>query len=569
MQFDALRCSLIFVCAFCLSLNGFTQERHPPDGEAVLLERVRTLFDAGRWDAVVFLSPVNPEAPAEFDYCRGMALAHLQRWQEARAAFEAGREKAPRDARFPLELGGIAFKQARLDEARSLLKQAVRLDPTGAYGTDFLASIYFLDGNLEAALKLWNRVDKPQIQDVVVAPDLRINRVLLDHAFAFSPRSLLTLKEYDASRTMVESLGVFSSPRFDMVPRDDGTFDLRFRALEKNGWGNSWLEGLASLLRGAVYQTLYPEFFNMGGSAWNSRSLVRWDAQKRRVNTSLSGPIASNPKTRVRVTLDARRENWDLESTTASQAGVARFFTMSTWTAGADLQTILGRRTSLSNGFTITGRRFRFPSGASETNPSVFRTGTTLKYDAGLRQSFAIAESRMELGWSANSELGKLLGRNNRIFQKTSGTFKWQWLPQARGTDYRLSERLSAGAIAGTAPFDELYNLGMDRDNEFYLRGHSGTRNGEKGAGPLGSSYILSSSEVDKLVLQSDFWRLSLAPFLDTGRTFDDTRGLGSRWLWDAGIELRLTVFSRLTLSISYGRDLHSGRGAVFTNVTR
>ncbi len=128
---------------------------------------------------------------------------------------------------------------------------------------------------------------------------------------------------------------------------------------------------------------------------------------------------------------------------------------------------------------------------------------------------------------------------------------------------------MSAGAAAGPVPFEELYSLGMERDNQVYLRGHSGTMNGEKGPGPLGTGYILSSSELDKIVHRNGYWQLILVPFLDTGKTFDRAGIFGSRWLWDSGLELKLTVFDRLTLSVSYGRDLRDGGGAVFTNVTR
>ena len=33
-----------------------------------------------------------------------------------------------------------------------------------------------------------------------------------------------------------------------------------------------------------------------------------------------------------------------------------------------------------------------------------------------------------------------------------------------------------------TATFDELFELGMERDNDLWLRGHVGTRDGRKGA---------------------------------------------------------------------------------------
>src|SRR2546425_5061076 len=42
------------------------------------------------------------------------------------------------------------------------LHAALRLNPQDAYSSEFLATIYFLEGNIEAALKYWNPEDKPR-----------------------------------------------------------------------------------------------------------------------------------------------------------------------------------------------------------------------------------------------------------------------------------------------------------------------------------------------------------------------------------------------------------------------
>ena len=59
----------------------------------------------------------------------------------------------PGDTRFPLELAGVAFQQKLYPAVARHLLQALQLDPTDSYGNDFLGTVYFLQGNLEAALK--------------------------------------------------------------------------------------------------------------------------------------------------------------------------------------------------------------------------------------------------------------------------------------------------------------------------------------------------------------------------------------------------------------------------------
>jgi len=93
----------------------------------------------------------------------GIGLGAHGRWSAARLAFEAGVRKAPNDSRFRVELAGIAYKQKDFRTAKDNLHRALRLNPQDAYSREFLATIYFLEGNLEAALKYWNPEDKPRL----------------------------------------------------------------------------------------------------------------------------------------------------------------------------------------------------------------------------------------------------------------------------------------------------------------------------------------------------------------------------------------------------------------------
>ena len=86
---------------------------------------------------------------------------------------------ASQDKRFPVELAGVAFKQKRYPEAAAWLRRGLKIDPTDAYAKDFLGTVYFLQGNLEAALKYWNRIDKPQIESVRTDHSVRIRPALL------------------------------------------------------------------------------------------------------------------------------------------------------------------------------------------------------------------------------------------------------------------------------------------------------------------------------------------------------------------------------------------------------
>ena len=135
------------------------------------LAEIKQLLAEERWQEIVRLAEAETARSSDLNYYYGIALARLERWDDAKRAFQEGLKQQPSDKRFPLELAGVSFKQKNYAEAADYLRRALRLDPADTYANDFLASVYFLQGNLDAALKYWNRVSKPQIEEVQFDPD--------------------------------------------------------------------------------------------------------------------------------------------------------------------------------------------------------------------------------------------------------------------------------------------------------------------------------------------------------------------------------------------------------------
>jgi len=175
---------LIFLLLLLFVPTRVLPQAGNPAAEKV--SETKKLYDAGNWDGVVRAVEQSPEEPADLLLFRGLALAHLQRWEEAKAAFTVGLAKAPGDPRFPVELAGIAYREKRFSEAKRELRQALAMNPKDDYANNFLASIYFQEGNLEAALQYWNRAGKPKLEDLTFEPKLRLQPLVLDRAFAFA-----------------------------------------------------------------------------------------------------------------------------------------------------------------------------------------------------------------------------------------------------------------------------------------------------------------------------------------------------------------------------------------------
>ena len=137
---------LLLACVFLISpAYAFSGANEDP-------AKVENLIAQQRWQEVVtLLEPVSARTPDQ-NYYYGLALAQLGLNKDAKLAFTAGKRQQPGDKRFPIELAGIAFKEKNYARAQSLLRRALRLDPADSYTNDFLATVFFLEGNLEAAL---------------------------------------------------------------------------------------------------------------------------------------------------------------------------------------------------------------------------------------------------------------------------------------------------------------------------------------------------------------------------------------------------------------------------------
>jgi tetratricopeptide (TPR) repeat protein len=526
------------------------------------LAEIKRLYAAGQWVKVICLAAPEADGPADLDYYRGMALAKLKRWREAEEALERGRQKAPRDKRVPAELAGIAFVEKRYSTAKKNLHRVLQLDPADPYANNFLATLFSLEDNLPAALPYWNRIGMPQIQSVRMTPPPSVDPVLLDRAFTFSPGGPLQARDFRATRDLIDSLGIFSQPRFELEPLAQGRFEANFIAHERNGPGGTKTGDILALLRGVPYETVYPEGFNLRHAAINFTSLLRWDPNKERVFASISSPLAGNPRWRYRLDLDGRREYWNLSNTFFAAASPVSDMQLEKIEGGGEIESIIPGRLRWSSGIDLSGRSFRNVDWSTPSAAGFFKNGFALEYRSGLdARLLTFPERRLTVDGSASAQTGKLFTSGTDPFAQAEAGIKAHWYPRAEGDDYEMTGQLRAGRSWGMVPFDDLFILGLERDNDLWLRAHIGTAAGKKGSAPLGRDYSLFNWDDSKSVYGNAFFTLKLGPFLDAGKITDPTRDFGSpQWLFDTGIELKVRALGRATVEFFFGRDLRTGR---------
>jgi len=503
---------------------------------------------------------------ADSDLNRGIALFRSGNVDQAQSELAAAAQRYPADPRFPLELAGLAYRTKNMGAAKSYLRASLRLDPRNEYGNEFLAMLYFAENNLPAALRYWNRVNKPFIQELRFDPEPRLPTLLKERAFAISGGQVFTGDRLDTTEANLDRLGIFASTKFDLTLRPDQRFDLTFRSAESGQSAGGWLGRVLPFARGLPYQALHFDRYNIGQQALNFTSLGRWDPNKRRAFLSLSGPLQLNPRLKFRTAIDARDETWDLSTTYYGQNNTLEALVLRKVEAGGELEYGLNGRLAWTSGLWVTRRGFQ-----NEGQEQTFASSWSFLLDNSLSyQLLAVPERRFRVDAKGRVKAGRVLTAAPSRLLKLETSLNGIWLPQAKGDDVQVDFRAAGGTIIGRAPFDELYILGMERDNDLWLRGHAGTRDGRKGSAPLGKDFTLFQSSVTRTVFKLPFVRFQAGPFFDLGRAGDPSGNFGSRgWMTDAGIQLKVRVLGGLTWTAVYGRNLRDRGGVFYTAVSR
>jgi hypothetical protein len=538
-----------------------------PLQDAARLADAQKAFDTGQFADAARLAHGPENQPADLDFLAGLALGKLQRWQEARAAFESGHRKMPKQARFFVELAGVDYKLKDTRAAKRELRAALKLEPKDKYTLEFLGTLYFLDGNVEAALKYWNTIEKPRLRKVSVAPPPTLDPALLQNAIGFNAPQILTGDALLGAEARLDNLDIYPHRREELAPAGDGNYDATFHMPELNLWGDTWWMGALTWLSGLPYATVYPQVFNLDHEAINVMSLLRWDSEKRRAFVDGSMPLLHQSKYRLHIYFDGRNENWNLTNTFFGGGPALSDLNVRRVAGGAELRSVMSGRWSWSTGLEIANRSLRnLTPEAAAAGKTFFTDGNSISYWGRVDRSLLrMPEHRFTIDGSGEGRVGREFATGFGSYGAVRGSLTARWLPQAKGDDYEMLARVRAGEAFGDIPFDELYQLGIERDNDLWLRGHAGTDDGRKGAAPLGRRYFLANWEVDKRVYSNGLFTVKLGPFVDNGAIADSSGLFGSqKWLWDTGAQCKIRVLSSVTVVLIYGRDLRGGKNVFY-----
>jgi tetratricopeptide (TPR) repeat protein len=532
---------------------------------------IQQRFNEKNWNEVAQLAAPLETRSADAEFAYGMAMAHLQRWDDARAALLAGHRACPQQERFAVELAGVDFRLKRYPEASRWLRSALRISPSDEYANNFAGTVYLLMGNVDAALKYWNLVHRPEIASIQFDEQLRVQRLILDRAFAFSPAAMLNERDYETTQARLDSLRIFSSYNIILRARSDAKFEVDFHASERNGPGSGWMQAMVSTFSGAAYETVYPAWYNIGGSAMNVEGLLRWDSQKRRAWAEVSAPLRERPEWRGALQVDARDENWAVRNSSSGSVPVLGAFDLERQAATALISAIPSGRLQWSAGAELSNRSFHNVVAGTTLTPALLSSGFDLKAVGSIQcMIFNVPERRFTIMAGGSSQLARMWPVQPHaagapgIFGKLQGPATAHWLPQAEGDRYEAQQTVRAGKVFANAPIDELYLIGMERDTDLWLRGHAGTHNGMKGSSPLANSFFLANSDFYRRIYGNGLITIKAGPLLDIARVTAPASGLATgEWFFDTGIQAKFTVLGT-SVVLTWGHDLRAGNNVFY-----
>jgi hypothetical protein len=238
---------------------------------------------------------------------------------------------------------------------------------------------------------------------------------------------------------------------------------------------------------------------------------------------------------------------------------------------GAEVASIEKWRSGWSVDGEYSYRDFRNPAGIPPQAGEFFTDSSGMDLRGSVHRSLIhFPERRFSLDGSATGEAGRFFSNPLGKYGRMQGSLAANWFPRAVGDDYQTSTMLRAGKTFGQVPFDELFMLGFDRDNDLWMRGHNGLMDGKKGNAPLGRNYVLSNSDVEKVVFHDAFVQVQVGPFLDTGNIYDPSQFFGSpKWLTDTGVQARVKLLGNFAFVLGYGKDLRSGANTFYSMASR
>ena len=531
---------------------------------AAQVDEARQAMDRGdNVRAVDILSDALATRPAADVYLYlGIAYSRMKEFQKAEDVLNEGGKRYPQDARFHNELAHLFLTNNDTEAAKSALRRALVVDPIDNHASDLLATIDMSEGDVQSALRSWNKGGRPVIDDVLHNYYQTFGSWVVRNAVAFRPSSVLPYDKWKTTESRLLETDNFANVGLEVEPA--GAPDQYTAIVRTAAKTNSLADFLFNLVKGAPVDTSYVDVWNIGNSGMNFNGNYRWDRDRRRAEGQLKIPIPISGLLHLEIGNTWRSERWDLSSSIRPESRPRARFDYKANTLRIHLKQIPHYRVQLGGGFEYRNRSAKgdLPELSTDSsNTGRFSIETNFRLlDGGYQNRLhfeAFAARRSIVG---NAQFtGGIAEIDNRVtLSKDTRTY--------------LNWTVKTGTARGRLPVEDYFALGLDTHTDYPLRGHTAAEHGRYGRGPMGTDFVLVNTDIDRRLATIPLFNTLNIPFLtvkwelffDGAKTWDRNRIFQQgKLLLDTGGGLRFETPTH-SLNLIYGRSLRDGRNVLF-----
>src|SRR5437016_4889648 len=276
------------------------------------VDEAREAIDKGEYvRAINILSEAITRQPAPDAYLYlGIAYVRVREYQKAEETLKEGSRRYAQDTRIHNRLADLYVTNNDRDAAKSELRSALVVDPKNSYASDLLATIDMSEGEVQSALRSWNKSGRPVIDDILHNYYLTFGSWVVRDAVAFHPAGVLRYDEWKTTESRLFETDNFTNVGLEIEPtRVPDQYNAIVRTTKKS---NSLINFLFGVFKGAPIETTYVDLWNLANSGVNFNGNYRWDTNRRRIAGRLKIPVPFAGLLHLELGDTWRAERWDL-----------------------------------------------------------------------------------------------------------------------------------------------------------------------------------------------------------------------------------------------------------------
>src|SRR5215467_7909340 len=185
----------------------------------------------------------NPSA--EVYLTLGTVYDRMKDFRREEDILKEGSLRYPQDPRFHNQLADLALENNDREGAKIELHRAMDRDPNNSYASDLLATIDMSEGEVQSALRFWNRSGRPVINDILHNYYLTFGSWVVRDAVAFHPSGVLRYSEWKTTEARLLGTDNFTNVGLEIEPTVvPDQYDAIVRTTPKTNSISSFLFGI-------------------------------------------------------------------------------------------------------------------------------------------------------------------------------------------------------------------------------------------------------------------------------------------------------------------------------------